>query len=594
MTQWSGPTNDCMNQRLETLTQVVAHYQTPSARNLRQDQNGGWVLLLPSLGPGEGVLCLELGSLEYCGPLIYWHGDVDVLARRPGLGQARHTIYRGGQEGVMAAVDWEPGQRLPFGSGTFAGIVIRLAGAAAPAQFAALSLGAAFWREIRRVLASTGFTYLEINGNLSLGSLENVARGAWSQVNIGPRRRKWLSQLKIAGLGVLAVYPLLNERGELAEILTEADQVLPPEPVGFRERAKLRLLGPWGRRHFASAYGLLSTCGRRPTLLDELLLVCDAAAVVSGTDSGGSPYRAGRIAVTPGKVFVQCVRASSPDGSLFVVVPMNHETLGRRRRELAAITALRATQLEIATLLPSIAREAQCRGRTVFVYSEIRGRTIDRPVPQLSVMIQCAFELLAEFNRASQRDIIMDQSAFDACVGTALSGAVARYPTLELALARLRSEFDRHLSGRHCRVGWLHGDFKIENLLFDMREIRVTGVIDWELASPVGFLMVDLLYLLAYGRVTEGAAADVLDVVEVAILGGCWTAQERTLIDDYVRRFNLPLHYMTLASAFFVVHHIGMRFTYAITEADWRVRLNRILENLTARLEAVSVPGFDS
>ena len=490
---------------------MPASSKTLPARNPRQDQNGGWVLLLPGLRSGEVVLCLELGLVEYCGPLLYWHGDVNVLAL--GSGPARHAVYRDGQRIVVAAVDWKPGQQLPFASSEFSGVVVRLAGALAPAHSAALQLNAAFWRQIRRVLAPTGFLYLEVDGNLSLHNLEHIVRGRWSQVAVGPRRRYWRNQLKIAGFGAPAEYSLLNERGGLAEILPEPDQAIAAEPVGFRERVKLRLLGRWGRRHFASACGLLSAGSRRSTLLDELLLVCDDPGGMNGVTAGGSLYCTGRIAVNPGKVFVQFVHDQSTAGSLFVVVPMNQETLVRRRRELAAMHALRDTQLDIARLLPSVAREAQCRGRAVFIYSAIRGHAIDRPVAQFRELLQRAFDLLVAFNRASRRDIIIGQAEFESVVGAALDGALARYSALEEPLVRLGSELDKHLKGRHLPVAWLHGDFKIENLLFDMRDLKVTGVIDWELASPVGLMMVDLLYLLAYGRVTAGAVADVLEVV---------------------------------------------------------------------------------
>lgn len=562
---------------------------------VRQDRNGAWVLLLPAPRAGQRILCLGLGSSDSRVPLQYWHDEVDVVQGSPASGLAVHTLVQAGHESGSTTLRWWPGQPLPLAPGTFDGVVIRLAGGGA-VKHALLpdgrALASALLLEARRLLKTPGFVYLEIDNTWSVRNLGLLFRGKWGQLSVAPSRRSWLQALRAVGLPQREVHALLLERGLLAEILPSSGDVLSRQVVGFGEYLKMGLLGPRGAAHFATAYGVMAGAGDWPSLLDELL---ETVAISPGVSLPGAPtasFRAGRIISAPDKAFVECLPVNSgPElQSLFLVVPLTAETVARRRQELAALNQLKASSLPITSLLPATACEAHCRGRPVFIYSALPGRAIDMPVRQLPTLTQRAFDLLADFNHSSQEMLRIDSVQFVTIAGVALAGARGRYPEAHVALSRLEAGLERCLLGRLVRTAWMHGDFKVENLLFDMQTLRVSGVIDWELASPVGLLAVDLLYLLAYNRVTCGENVDVIDVIEHVLLPGRWTAPERGFLDRYVRAFAIPEPYMTVASAVFVIHHIGVRFTFA-SPAGPRQRLPTILETLVRGLEAVNPIG---
>jgi Ser/Thr protein kinase RdoA (MazF antagonist) len=67
------------------------------------------------------------------------------------------------------------------------------------------------------------------------------------------------------------------------------------------------------------------------------------------------------------------------------------------------------------------------------------------------------------------------------------------------ALRRLTRDLRAWLEGRQLSAGWVHGDFVPENVLIDSQARgRVTGVIDWELATLHDLAAVDTtMFLLA-------------------------------------------------------------------------------------------------
>ena len=122
------------------------------------------------------------------------------------------------------------------------------------------------------------------------------------------------------------------------------------------------------------------------------------------------------------------------------------------------------------------------------------------------------------------------------------------------------------LAGRELPLVFMHGDFKLENVIFDEDDGRLRGVIDWELAQHPGPPLLDLLYLLFYDRIVRRRSAPLAALAAAGLQE--WTDEERAQLDAYhavldCRGVERPL------AALFVVHHIGLRTVYA-SEANLR------------------------
>ncbi len=86
--------------------------------------------------------------------------------------------------------------------------------------------------------------------------------------------------------------------------------------------------------------------------------------------------------------------------------------------------------------------------------------------------------------------------------------------------------------------GWstlIHGDYRIDNIMFDADSLRVIGVFDWEL-STLGHPMADLAFHLLQRRMEPGWPIKGLAGLDLQRLG---IPSEDSYLADYCRRMNL-------------------------------------------------------
>jgi aminoglycoside phosphotransferase (APT) family kinase protein len=96
----------------------------------------------------------------------------------------------------------------------------------------------------------------------------------------------------------------------------------------------------------------------------------------------------------------------------------------------------------------------------------------------------------------------------------------------------------------------VHGDFKLDNVMLDARDVgRIVGVFDWEM-STVGDPLVDLGIMLAYWVHTSLASASRDTVASVTHLEGWYTRAE--ILERYGARTGFDLKHITFYEVFAV------------------------------------------
>jgi aminoglycoside phosphotransferase (APT) family kinase protein len=135
--------------------------------------------------------------------------------------------------------------------------------------------------------------------------------------------------------------------------------------------------------------------------------------------------------------------------------------------------------------------------------------------------------------------------------------------------------------GATLPVVWIHGDYKLENLILDEGTRQVRAVIDWELGAPLGLPLADLFYLLCYKRVTEGEVDDVLDCVAPQLIEQNW-GPDKAMLANYLKLFDLDGAFAPLAVTVYVLQHIGLRYRYDANDAAAQRRLASALDSLDA------------
>jgi aminoglycoside phosphotransferase (APT) family kinase protein len=204
--------------------------------------------------------------------------------------------------------------------------------------------------------------------------------------------------------------------------------------------------------------------------------------------------------------------------------------------------------------------------------------TLEAPVPELAAATRGAADFIVRMHRATARPERLTPARVDALTGPLFDTAHARYPLLREALARLRAGVRASLEGRVLPLVWMHGDFKVENVVVD-RGGAVVGVIDWELSEPEALPLLDMGFLLLY-NVTIRRGEQFLPGVRSLYPPMRVPDEERALWDAYLRALGIaPAAVPGLVGALFV-HHMARRMFYDSQNAANMSRLAGLIDEL--------------
>jgi aminoglycoside phosphotransferase (APT) family kinase protein len=208
------------------------------------------------------------------------------------------------------------------------------------------------------------------------------------------------------------------------------------------------------------------------------------------------------------------------------------------------------------------------------------GTSIDAPVAELPTMTSYAVSLLIDFHIQTKQEVMLDGVNFGMLVSSPLGRVVTGLgSSAEASAARIEKLAHNILYGKPFMLVWMHGDYKIENLIFDPDSLQVTGIIDWDLSQAKGYPLLDLLYLITYNRViTEHR--EIEEVILNCIVPQRFSEFEREISDSYVRELGLDADAMEVLIMLFCIHHIAYRREISGCDA-------KTVENLRIMLGAV-------
>jgi aminoglycoside phosphotransferase (APT) family kinase protein len=266
-----------------------------------------------------------------------------------------------------------------------------------------------------------------------------------------------------------------------------------------------------------------------------------------------------------------------------VIVTGEAVAIRRREAEETSLTGLAATlPAGLATLVPQWLGRFDVEGAQAFVQSTRPGVTCDVDVPFLSTVTRAAAACLADLHRHT-RD--RSQPLRPATLMSSLCIAASeRIPGLSGSLSGLREAIEESAAKLDFPLVWMHGDFKIENVMYDPGSGALTGVIDWELSMPAGLPLLDLLYLCTFNRMIRGQSR--LDAFRALSLGEGLEEEEREMISDYLNRLGIHDAQRLPLGIAFVCHDIGCRIQWDVVPADALREASQFLDELCACLLA--------
>jgi aminoglycoside phosphotransferase (APT) family kinase protein len=208
---------------------------------------------------------------------------------------------------------------------------------------------------------------------------------------------------------------------------------------------------------------------------------------------------------TPGKRYV--MRAKP--GPAAKLLPSAHQI----EREYQVMHALRDSEVPVPLMLALCADESVV-GRAFYIMEHVDGRVLwDPTLPDLA-----AAERRAIFNEMNRVIAALHAVNVDA-VGLGEYGRAGNF--LERQIARwtkqYRSAQTEPIDAMEALIEWLpahippgeesaivHGDFRLDNIIFHPTEPRALAVLDWEL-STIGHPLVDFAYHAMTWHVPTGA-----------------------------------------------------------------------------------------
>ena len=232
-----------------------------------------------------------------------------------------------------------------------------------------------------------------------------------------------------------------------------------------------------------------------------------------------------------------CVLRKKPAG---VLLPSAHAV----EREFRVITALHAAGFPVARPL-LLCEDASVVGTPFYLMEHVQGRGLwDQALPGMSPAER--FAIWDELNAVMARLHALDYQA----LGLADYGKAGNYLQRQVArwTRQYRATDSARIDAMDRLIEWLplnippgdettvvHGDFRLDNVIFHPTEPRILAVLDWEL-STLGDPMADFAYLATSWHMPTSIFPSIAGL-DHAALG---LPLERAFVEAYCRRRNRP------------------------------------------------------
>lgn len=544
------------------------------------DQSAGWIYLLPPLADRH-VLCVD--PL----PEITWL--MHHSCRR--ITVAYTSEVRADEAGRRQVTEPDRVEWIPFdelldcrsGAGPrFDGLIVhdpqaRVAHSSSQGDMHRLI------EALSALLTEDSFIYLGLKRRLSPFDSPRDARvphgthPLWSHRGI-------VGEIRSAGFGSIRRVPYLLDRARVVDVLA-APYRATTNAHSWRERLKEMILGHAGRHWLAPAMGYVCTRGRNPpNVIDEVRKLVGNILASAPADLNMVLFRLAR-----GDKAIFAFESSRPGNKAAIAVVTEDPTVLRGRRVEALILA-RLTNLSerIRDRVPRHLGEHNLGRYTCFVLSAFEGVTLDADSSRLASLTEQAMDFLNALQIETSTMSVLDEAAFASHVSSIFEDATARNPLVAGILRTLHSQVRHRLLGRRLPLVFTHGDFKIENVMYRLQDGLLTGIIDWEHASPASLPLVDPLYLFLYNRTLRGETW--LDALEGVLDSATLTPPEQSLLMRHLETLGIPLEDYWPFAALFAAHHVGRRVSLDQDTATYQ-KLDEILARHATREASQAEPA---
>ncbi|MCR4346532.1 MAG: phosphotransferase [Sulfuricaulis sp.] len=555
-----------------------------------------WRHILPALSASDSVLCLDARFGNTAAAFAETGVSVTVIHPCPvTVHIIQHRLASMNIQNVEVIHVPLETARFPFPDNSFHAFIhhdvvatLHADEAIAASPFA--SLTSTLFSETYRVLKPGGFAHFGAKNPYGYARLLRRVLNSSGSPSKGSRltpMHRAKNLIRQAGFLHLRAHPYLVENDNVHEIIAPSGYRSTKNSLATSERLKQIVLGKTGARFLAPAYGLVCSKNQNlPLPLESFIDDLCARNILSKT--AGKSFGFQRYLSLPGKAIITLGNNGDDKQNVIIVIPKVARVLDWRRKEIVIVNEVRAVSPFLASRLPRLYTECSIGDMTYFAISEIPGMTIDRRVRELERLTCNAVDFLIRFNQITTREISIDEAVFDGLFGSLIRQVIATYPDTRQIMEKIEAHLRRVVPGRNIATVWLHGDYKLENLIFDKKTLEINGIIDWEHSRRDNLPWLDLMYLLVYNRIMT-QEHDFFAAYREVILDENLTNHENTVMASYASTIPVTPDMKTVLSCLFLLHHIGFRYIYVMRRELDRHNIFNALDNVEKRLARLSI-----
>lgn len=406
------------------------------------------------------------------------------------------------------------------------------------------------------------------------------------------KKRNWINKEKIISIlekhdyRQIHAFPILQQEGGVEEIVFGSRYKSKENTFGLKERIKEFMLGRWGLDKFATGHGILACRTDADSFLVLLLAEIRSALPDQEQPDGAIHIHRFLSMLLPRKVIM--TTGTKRKEKWVIIISYWERVSERRERESSILLALDERKLSKYAKSPKFYLAGKWRGARYHVIEAIEGVTIDIVQPGLSQLAQRVLAHIYVFHNKTLGTKHIDEAGYEQVFGWIFRTARSKYGNNNDILEKIFEIDDlvkKAVMGGEVRVAWMHGDYKIENVIFDKNTGEINGVIDWEHSRECGWPFVDLWYLLVYNRQIQ-TGEDFYRTSSNMCFQGDLSEWERESVNKYIKLLGYDHKLSRIMTGLFVLHHIICRMTYNLDDVAIHTMVSNALVDTQRFLRA--------
>jgi hypothetical protein len=249
-------------------------------------------------------------------------------------------------------------------------------------------------------------------------------------------------------------------------------------------------------------------------------------------------------------------------GNMVIRIPLDEFTKARYLLNRVMLKDLESTR--IADLTPRFLSEGEIDGYAYFCEERLPGLGLDLPLGKMDEMVRKAADFITRFNQETAQEITLDERNFKRLISRLFNRMEEHVETgYRAKLKKIEEEIKIRVIGKPFITVWQHGDYKIENVLFDTVNWDIKGVIDWDLSDRAGLPLLDIFYLLLYKESLE-RRREIAEIFKGRFLKLDLSDYENRIIKDNLAALRLSGEFIKPLLVCFWLHHIAVRYQQAL------------------------------